>query len=129
MSLAVATWASNPGAARPCSIGAGGKGATSIWAQAWQTYCGRRLMDALRGGPDAIADRMFQRAIKDYPGEPEPLKEVTKHFISPLEKKLKDILNHTTYQYVAKSVDGHAIGSHDGVHWIDIVTGKPFDAH
>jgi hypothetical protein len=32
-----------------------------------------RLLETLRGGPTAIADRGFQRAIKDYPGQPEPL--------------------------------------------------------
>lgn len=32
-----------------------------------------RMWEWLRGGPNVIADRVFQRAIKNYPGEPTPL--------------------------------------------------------
>lgn len=35
-----------------------------------------KAIDAARGKTDAIADRMFQRAIKGFPGEYEPLKAV-----------------------------------------------------
>ena len=35
-----------------------------------------QLLERLRGGPTAIADRQFQRAIKNYPGEAQPLPEI-----------------------------------------------------
>lgn len=32
-----------------------------------------KLLETIRGGPTAIADRQFQRAIKNFPGQPQPL--------------------------------------------------------
>ena len=35
-----------------------------------------RLLETIRGGPTAISDRAFQRAIKNYPGEAQPLPQI-----------------------------------------------------
>lgn len=34
-------------------------------------------LEKLRGGPTAIADRSFQRSIRDFPGQAEPLPQIT----------------------------------------------------
>ena len=58
-----------------------------------------RLVEMVRGGPTAIADRQFQRAIKGYPGEAQPLPGLRPIVPSPanrIDSLVQDIRNRRT---------------------------------